>query len=130
MSELTRILGGMIIDRRFRAQMEKDMDQTLQVFGITLDLEERNGLEEILDTFRSGELNPCVNTFLSHCPQWPCGLMEMDGASQSVSAGRTSGPKKPAPKPVKAGGQKAVKKTVKKTASRTTPGARKKTGRS
>jgi len=130
MSELTRILGGMIIDKTFRAQMEEDIDQTLQAHGITLNREERNGLEPIVDTFRSGELNPCVNTFLSHCPQWPCGLMDMDDGNQSVSTAKTSGPKKPALKPVRAGAQKTVKKTVKKTASRTTAGARKKKGRS
>jgi len=125
MSELTTILGGMIIDETFRGQMEQNIDETLDAYGIALDTRERTSLENIVETFKSGELDDCVAAFLLHCPEWPCSLMLMTPPSERGSTAKKGGAKKPTRSPVGAGG----KKTINKAAARKTAGKRKKSAK-
>jgi hypothetical protein len=127
MSQLTTILGGMIVDEQFRTKLTVNRAATLTEYKINLSDDERTSLESMMASFQTGMFDPCLQLFASECPNWPCASFQMSIPNVERLA---PGAKKPAPKPARPVRKPLVKKAVKKTSGKKTGSKRKKTSRS
>ena len=118
MSQLTTILGGMVIDEEFRNKLVNARAATLVEYKINLTADERQSLENMMESFGTGIFNPCIQLFASECPNWPCLAFQMSIPPGPV-VGITEGAKKTVRKPPRPGRKKTAKKaTGKKTAGK------------
>ena len=111
MSQLTTILGGMIIDPGFRTKIETNRAATLAEYEIVLSPDEHTSLEKMMAKFATHVFDPCVDTFLSECPDWPCAAFHMSAPSGRVGQVATVAKKPPAKKARKPMPAKRAKKT-------------------
>jgi hypothetical protein len=131
MSQLTTILGGMIVDQQFRTKMVTNRAATLTEYKIDLSGDERDSLESMMASFGTGMFDPCLELFASECPNWPCASFQMTIPPVPPAATIRRAAKKPAPRPPRPVRKTAAKKAaVKKASGKKTAGKRKKTSRS